>query len=66
MGAAQAAPRWTGTIDLAVSDDGQSLYVQSGTTGIIDAFRIQTDGSITPIGSTTVLDAVGFEGIVAA
>jgi DNA-binding beta-propeller fold protein YncE len=52
-----------GTIDAAVS--GHHLYVQSGATGIVDIFGIASDGALTPMGSVTVPDAVGFEGIAA-
>ncbi|MEY2581329.1 MAG: hypothetical protein QOE09_1178, partial [Ilumatobacteraceae bacterium] len=41
-------------------------YVQSGTTGIIDGFHIESDGGLTPIASTLVPNAVGFEGIAAS
>jgi 6-phosphogluconolactonase (cycloisomerase 2 family) len=54
-----------GTTDAAVSSDGQDLYVQTGVNGNVDEFRANTDGSLTRIGSVTVPDAVGGEGIVA-
>jgi len=54
-----------GTVDAAVSSDGRYLYAQTGANGIVDAFRIGTGGSLTPIGAVTVPGAVGGEGIVA-
>jgi 6-phosphogluconolactonase (cycloisomerase 2 family) len=59
-------PTDPGTIDSAASNDGQFLYVQAGLTGTVDIFRIEADGALTSLGSTTVPDSVGFEGIVAA
>jgi DNA-binding beta-propeller fold protein YncE len=55
-----------GTVDAAGSPDGRFLYVQAGAAGIVDAFRVQHDGSLTRIGSVTVPGAVGGEGIAAA
>ncbi|MDQ1466333.1 MAG: hypothetical protein QOH10_748 [Actinomycetota bacterium] len=54
-----------GTVDAAASVDGHSLYVQTGAGGIVDEFHVNADGSLTPIGSVTVANAVGGEGIVA-
>jgi 6-phosphogluconolactonase (cycloisomerase 2 family) len=54
-----------GTVDAAITPDGSLLYVQTGAAGNVDAFRINTDGSLTAIGSVTVPGAVGGEGIVA-
>ena len=54
-----------GTIDAAVSPSGRTLYVQTGGTGTVDAFRIHHDGSLTPAGSVTVPGGVGGEGIAA-
>ncbi len=45
--------------------DGSFLYVQTGAQGHVDAFRVNADGSLSPIGSVTVPGAVGGEGIVA-
>jgi DNA-binding beta-propeller fold protein YncE len=53
-----------GTIDATIS--GNTLYVQSGATGIVDIFRIAGDGGLTPVGAVTVPDAVGFEGIASS
>ena len=58
--AAVAASTNPGPIDLTVS--GRYLYAQTGTTGTIDGFRINGDGSLASIGSVTGLP-VGQEGI---
>jgi 6-phosphogluconolactonase (cycloisomerase 2 family) len=54
-----------GTVDAAVSFDGRYLYVQTGANGIVDAYRIRSDGSLSRIGAVTVPGAIGGEGIVA-
>ncbi len=54
-----------GTIDASASWGGQFLYVQTGGTGIVDEFQINANGTLTSIGSVTVVGAVGGEGIVA-
>jgi 6-phosphogluconolactonase (cycloisomerase 2 family) len=54
-----------GTVDAAVTPDGRFLYVQAGAQGIVDAFRVNGDGSLSAIGSVTVPGAAGGEGIVA-
>jgi 6-phosphogluconolactonase (cycloisomerase 2 family) len=54
-----------GTVDAAVSAHGDYLYAQAGAAGIVDEFRINSDGSLAKIGSVTVPNAVGGEGIVA-
>ena len=53
-----------GTVDAAVSSDGRFLYAQTGANGIVDAFRIGADGSLTQVGAVSVPGAVGGEGIV--
>lgn len=54
-----------GTVDAAASSDRRYLYVQTGAKGIVDAYRIQSNGSLARTGSVTVPNAVGAEGIVA-
>ena len=54
-----------GSVDAAISAHGHYLYVQTGANGNVDEFRINGDGSLTPIGSVTVANAIGGEGIVA-
>jgi 6-phosphogluconolactonase (cycloisomerase 2 family) len=54
-----------GTVDAAASVAGRYLYVQTGANGIVDGFRVGSDGSLTALGSVTVANAAGGEGIVA-
>ncbi|MCX4744264.1 lactonase family protein [Kitasatospora sp. NBC_01287] len=60
-------PTDPGTVDAAasVTEAGRYLYVQTGGNGIVDEFAVGREGSLTAIGSVTVPDAVGGEGIVA-
>ncbi|GAA2813325.1 hypothetical protein GCM10010441_42520 [Kitasatospora paracochleata] len=58
-------PTDPGTVDAAVSSDGHYLYAQTGVHGILDEFAINDDGSLTALGSQTVPNGVGGEGIVA-
>ena len=55
-----------GTVDAAVSPDGQYLSVQAGANGVVDEYRLNPGGSLTAIGSVTVPGAVGGEGIAAS
>jgi hypothetical protein len=55
-----AATTNTGPIDMTVS--GRYLYTQTGSAGTIDGFRINGEGSMTPMGSVTGFP-VGQEGI---
>ncbi|MDE3130671.1 MAG: hypothetical protein KGL16_05915, partial [Acidobacteriota bacterium] len=52
-----------GTVDAASSPHGHYLYVQTGAGGIVDEFAVGLGGSLTELGSVTVPDAVGGEGI---
>jgi 6-phosphogluconolactonase (cycloisomerase 2 family) len=54
-----------GSVDAAISADSHYLYVQTGANGIVDEFRINANGSLSPIGSVTVAGAIGGEGIAA-
>jgi 6-phosphogluconolactonase len=54
----------THPLDEAISRD-RTLYVNGGNTGTINAFRIDGDGSLTPLGSVSGLP-VGFGGLVVA
>ena len=54
-----------GTVDASISRDGGYLYVQAGGAGLVDEFKIQPDGTLSPIGSVSVPGAQGGEGIVA-
>jgi 6-phosphogluconolactonase (cycloisomerase 2 family) len=44
-------PTDTGPIDLEASSDGSTLYVETGGSGIVNAFNINPDGSLTFTGS---------------
>jgi 6-phosphogluconolactonase (cycloisomerase 2 family) len=52
-----------GTVDATTSPDGRLLYVQTGANGIVDEFHVGAAGSLTEIGSVSVPDAVGGQGI---
>jgi hypothetical protein len=54
-----------GTVDAAPSANGHFLYVQTGANGIVDEYQVNPGGSLTRIGSVTVADSAGGEGIVA-
>ncbi|MFE5140412.1 lactonase family protein [Streptomyces fagopyri] len=57
-----------GVIDLAVTKDGNFLYVQNATSGTVDGFRVGGDGSLTKVTTVTVLPSFaesGMEGITA-
>jgi 6-phosphogluconolactonase (cycloisomerase 2 family) len=52
-----------GTVDAAAGPDGRNLYVQTGGSGVVDAYTIAANGSLTEIGSVTVPGGIGGEGI---
>ena len=52
-----------GTVDATATPNGRYLYVQTGGSGIVDEYSVAANGSLTAIGSVTVPDAVGGEGI---
>jgi 6-phosphogluconolactonase (cycloisomerase 2 family) len=56
-------PTDAGTVDAAVTPNGRYLYVQTGAAGIVDEFQVGAGATLTEIGSVTVPDAVGGEGI---
>ncbi len=45
---------------------GKFLFVRTGAAGNLDGYRIGTDRTLTSVGSLTVGDATGAEGIAAA
>jgi 6-phosphogluconolactonase (cycloisomerase 2 family) len=55
-----------GTVDASAAPGGRYLYVQTGGAGIVDEFSVGAGGSLTSLGSVTVPDATGGEGIVAS
>ena len=60
---ASQTPTDAGTVDPAVSADGQYLYVETGAAGIVDEYAVHSDATLTAIGSVTVANAAGAEGI---
>ncbi len=58
-------PTSGGPVDAAATPEGRFLYVQAGAEGVIDEFAVEPQGALTEIGSITVPNAVGGEGIVA-
>ncbi len=51
-----------GPIDMAASASGPYLYGEAGGAGAVDEFRVNSDGSLSPLGSVAGLGA-GIEGI---
>jgi 6-phosphogluconolactonase (cycloisomerase 2 family) len=60
------SPTDTGTVDASASSDGRFLYVQTGGSGVVDEERVANDGTLTQVGTITVPNAVGAEGIAAS
>ena len=58
-----AATTNPGPIDLAAS--GGYLYAETGTNGTVDEFAVNSDGTLTPIGTVAGLPP-GLEGIAAS
>jgi hypothetical protein len=59
-----AAQTGTGSIDLTASADGKYLYAEAAAGGgTVFEFRINSDGSLSPIGSVPGLGYSGIEGI---
>jgi 6-phosphogluconolactonase (cycloisomerase 2 family) len=54
-----------GTVDATITGVGRFLYVQAGGPGDVDEFALGAGGALTRLGSVTVPDAVGGEGIAA-
>jgi hypothetical protein len=63
LGLTTTTPTDGGTVDAAASPDGRYLYVQTGALGIVDEFHIGPAGTLSAVGSVTVPDAAGGEGI---
>jgi 6-phosphogluconolactonase (cycloisomerase 2 family) len=51
-------------IDLALSNDSHFLFVRDGAKGMVDAFRVESDGSLTTLGSASGVPA-GAQGLAA-
>jgi 6-phosphogluconolactonase (cycloisomerase 2 family) len=54
-----------GPVDAAATGNGRFIYLQAGGEGVVDEFAVEHGGALDQIGSVTVPDAVGGEGIVA-
>jgi hypothetical protein len=52
-----------GTIDLAATPDGRFLYVETGVSGILDAFAVRPDGSLVGTGSSVAPELPGHTGL---
>ncbi|TMC55241.1 MAG: hypothetical protein E6J20_00815 [Chloroflexi bacterium] len=66
LGWSPAATGIPGAVDMAASNDGHFLYAQSGGSGSIKAFAVNSNGSLSPVGSWAVPNGGGQEGIAAA
>jgi len=55
-----------GTVDATFSPGGHDLYAETGIAGIVDEYQVAADGALTEIGSVTVPNAIGAEGIAAS
>jgi DNA-binding beta-propeller fold protein YncE len=55
-----------GTVDAAFSPGGHDLYAETGIGGVVDEYQVAVSGALTKIGSVTVPDAIGAEGIAAS
>jgi hypothetical protein len=55
----------TGPVDAAATGNGHFIYLQTGAEGVIDEFAVEAGGVLNEIGSVTVPEAAGGEGIVA-
>jgi len=51
---------------MAASSDGHFLYAQSGGSSTVKGFTVNSNGSLTLVGSWTIPDGSGQEGIAAA
>jgi 6-phosphogluconolactonase (cycloisomerase 2 family) len=54
----------TAPIDMALSNDSRFLYVRDGVKGMVDGFKVNADGSLTPVGSAGGIPA-GAQGLAA-
>jgi 6-phosphogluconolactonase (cycloisomerase 2 family) len=52
-----------GSVDVATSPDGSRLYTQGGADGTLVSFKIGNHGALSPLGSVTVPNSAGAEGI---
>jgi 6-phosphogluconolactonase (cycloisomerase 2 family) len=54
----------TAPIDMALSNNSHFLYVREATKGMVDGFRVESDGSLAPVGSAGGVPA-GAQGVAA-
>jgi 6-phosphogluconolactonase len=54
----------TAPIDMALSNNSHFLYVREATKGMVDGFRVESDGSLRPVGSAGGVPA-GAQGVAA-
>jgi 6-phosphogluconolactonase (cycloisomerase 2 family) len=54
----------TAPIDFSLSNDSHFLFVRLGTKGAVAGFRVESDGSLTPVGSVNGVPA-GAQGLAA-
>jgi len=54
----------TAPIDFALSNDSHFLFVRLGTKGVVAGFRVESDGSLTPVGSVSGVPS-GAQGLAA-
>ena len=66
LGQSPAATGIPGAVDMAASSDGHFLYAQSGGSGSVKAFAVNSNGSLSPVGSWNIPDGGSQEGIAAA
>jgi 6-phosphogluconolactonase (cycloisomerase 2 family) len=66
LGNSPAATGIPGAVDMAASSDGHFLYAQSGGSSSVKAFAVNSNGSLSPLGSWTIPDGASQEGIAAA
>ncbi|MFE0254347.1 lactonase family protein [Streptomyces sp. NPDC059010] len=52
-----------GVIDIAVTKDAKFVYVQNATSGTVDGFRVEEDGSLTKVTTAEGLPAFGESGM---
>jgi Lactonase, 7-bladed beta-propeller len=52
-----------GTIDLAATPDGAFLYVETGGSDVVDAFAVESDGSLAFTGSSVAPELPGHNGL---
>ena len=62
---ATAASGVPGATDMTTANGGKFLYVLSGSSSTVYAYRVESDGSLTFIQTVAVPDGANMEGIAA-